>query len=159
MQLPKTAGIVITTKNRKEELRVALQSAFRQTIQPELMVVDDGSTDGTSEMVRSEFPRVILHHFEQSKGCIVRRNDGARLAKCDVIFSIDDDAAFGVSEVVEQTLIEFDSPRVGAVAIPYSDVKKDGLVRQKAPDREGIWVTDRYIGTAHAVRRDVFLKL
>ena len=45
------------------------------------------------------------------------------------------------------------------MAIPYSDVNKDGVVRQKAPDREGIWVTDRYIGTAHAVRRDVFLKL
>lgn len=159
MEIHKAAGVVITTKNRKEELRVALRSAFRQTIQPEILVVDDGSTDGTAEMVRTEFPRAILHHFEQSKGYIVRRNEGARLAKSEVIFSIDDDAAFAAPEVVEQTLAEFDSPRVGAVAIPYSDVNKDRVVRQKAPDRERIWVTDRYIGTAHAVRRDVFLKL
>jgi GT2 family glycosyltransferase len=30
---------------------------------------------------------------------------------------------------------------------------------QKAPDREAVWVADTFIGTAHAIRRDVFLKL
>ena len=31
------------------------------------------------------------------------------------------------------------------------------VVRQRAPDPSAVWVTDRFIGTAHAVRRDVFL--
>ncbi len=77
----------------------------------------------------------------------------------DVIFSIDDDAAFTSQRIVQQVLAEFNDPRVGAVAIPYADVNRDGMERQRTPDQLQIWVTDRFIGTAHAVRRDVFLKL
>ena len=153
------ASVVITTKNRKEELRVALRSAFEQTAQPEVMVMDDGSTDGTADMVRAEFPKALLQHFNESKGYIVRRNEGAKLATGDVIFSIDDDAEFSTARVIEQTLAEFDDPRIGAVAIPYIEPHKANRLAQQAPDRTTVWVTDRFIGTAHAVRRDVFLKL
>jgi glycosyltransferase involved in cell wall biosynthesis len=153
------ASVLITTRNRKEELREALRSASAQTAQPEVLVIDDGSTDGTSEMVRADFPAVVLHRREGSKGCIVRRNDGARLARGDVLFSIDDDAAFSTSQVVEQTLREFNDPRIGAVAIPYIEPHKGNRVMQKTPDAETVWITDRFIGTAHALRRDIFLKL
>ena len=104
--MPLTASIVITTKNRKEELRLALRSAVTQSGQPEIIVLDDGSTDGTAELVRVEFPQVTLHRFEESKGLVVRRNEGARLAAGDVIFSIDDDAMFSTPRIVEQTLGE-----------------------------------------------------
>jgi glycosyltransferase involved in cell wall biosynthesis len=153
------ASVVITTRNRKEELRVALRSAFAQTAQPEVLVMDDGSNDGTAEMVRSEFPNVVLHRFVESKGLIVRRNEGARLATRDIVFSIDDDAEFSTPKVVEQTMREFDDPRIGAVAIPYIEPHKDNRLLQKAPDEKTVWITDRFIGTAHAVRRDLFLKL
>lgn len=155
----KHTTIVITTKNRKEELRAALGSAFKQSAKPEVLVMDDGSTDGTAEMVRREFPEAILHHFNESKGLIVRRNEGARLATGEIIFSIDDDAEFSTPHVIEQTLLEFADPRIGAVAIPYIEPHKDNRLMQKAPDRQNAWITDRFIGTAHALRRDIFLKL
>jgi glycosyltransferase involved in cell wall biosynthesis len=150
---------LITTRNRKEELRAALLSAFEQTGHPEVLVIDDGSTDGTADMVRAEFPEAVLHRCEESRGLIVRRNEGARLAKGEVIFSIDDDAAFSTPHVVEQTLRDFVDPRIGAIAIPYLEPHKDKHLLQKAPDRESVWITDRFIGTAHALRRDIFLKL
>jgi glycosyltransferase involved in cell wall biosynthesis len=153
------ASVVITTKSRKEELRVALRSVFFQTAQPEVVVIDDGSTDGTAEMVRNEFPKTVLHRFIESKGYIVRRNEGARLATGDVIFSIDDDAEFSTPQVIEQALMGFEDPRIGAVAIPYIEPHKDNRLMQQAPDLENVWISDRFIGTAHALRRDVFLKL
>lgn len=153
------ASIVITTRNRKEELRTVLRSAQCQTVQPEMIVIDDGSTDGTSDMVRGEFPEATLHRFDQSRGLIVRRNNGALLAQGKVIFSIDDDAAFSTPRVLEQTLTEFDSPRIGAVAMPYIEPQKGNRVLQRAPSRDGLWLTDTFIGTAHALRRDLFLKL
>jgi glycosyltransferase involved in cell wall biosynthesis len=153
------ATVVITTKNRKEELRGALQSACRQTASPEIIVMDDGSTDGTAEMVRAEFPGVTLHSFHESKGYIIRRNEAACLASGEVIFSIDDDAVFSTSEVVEQTLCEFDVDRIGAVAIPYIEPRKDNVIRQHAPDRASEWVCADFIGTSHALRREVFLSL
>lgn len=153
------ATVVITTKNRKEELRQAIRSALDQDVPVEVLVIDDGSTDGTSAMVRQEFPSVRLERAEVSRGLIVQRNHGAQLAAGPVIFSIDDDAAFTTPHIVRHTLAEFDHPRIGAVAIPFINVKQDQVVRQKAPNTNEIYVSASYIGTAHAVRRDLFRKL
>jgi GT2 family glycosyltransferase len=81
------------------------------------------------------------------------------LARGDIIVSIDDDALFISPNTVAQTLRAFDHPRIGAVAIPYVEPKKSIEVFQRAPDSEAIYATDTFIGTAHAVRKDIFLKL
>ena len=153
------ATIVITTKDRKDDLRTALQSAVNQTASVEVLVIDDGSTDGTAAMVQSEFPSVRLHREERSAGLIVRRNQAARLATGSILFSIDDDAEFTSPHVVAQTLEEFAHPDVGAVAIPYVDVRKSPEVKQQAPDDNAIYCTALFRGTAHALRRKLFLKL
>jgi GT2 family glycosyltransferase len=153
------AAIVITTHNRREELRRALTSAVRQTGDHEILVFDDGSSDGTAEMVREEFPGVRVHREPAAVGLIVARNRAARLVDAPVIVSIDDDAEFGAPDTVEQTLRDLDAPGIGAVAIPHLDVNKDGRQAPQAPDRQAVWVTSVFVGTAHALRRDVFQAL
>src|SRR5262249_42652174 len=64
-------SVVISTRNRCDDLRKALASCIRQTIVPEILVMDDGSTDGTAEMVRAEYPAVMLHQSAASRGYIV----------------------------------------------------------------------------------------
>jgi glycosyltransferase involved in cell wall biosynthesis len=140
-------------------LRAAISSALRQSGAPEVIVIDDGSTDGTAQMVAAEFPTVRLIRHEESRGLIVRRNEGAKLAAGEIIFSIDDDAAFSTPAIVAQTLREFDDKRIGAVAIPYLEPHKENRLMQQSPDTNRIWITSHFIGTAHALRRDVFLKL
>jgi glycosyltransferase involved in cell wall biosynthesis len=151
--------IVIITKNRKEELVPAIESSLAQTAAAEVLVLDDASTDGTPELVRERFPQVHYERTSESFGYIVQRNRGAAIAKTPVIVSIDDDAAFPSPRTVEQTLAEFDHPRIGAVAIPYINVLKDETVNQKAPDDRRIYLRDSFVGTAHALRRDLFLGL
>jgi glycosyltransferase involved in cell wall biosynthesis len=153
------ATVLITTRNRCDELRNALRSAAGQSAPVELLVIDDGSSDGTPAMLRQEFPdaRVIRH--DESRGLIVRRNEGVRAARGNIVFSIDDDAAFSTPHVVRQTLAEFSDDRIGAVAMPYIDVNRDQAVKQRAPADGEVYATDRFIGTAHAVRRDVFLQV
>lgn len=153
-----SATILITTKNRKEELAAALETCVTQSAPCEVLVIDDGSTDGTSDMVRDRFPSVRVVRHEQSAGYIVRRNQGAELARSPIVVSIDDDAAFPNRETIAQTLSEFDSPRIGAVAIPFINVRQSETVYQRAPDADRTYVAATYIGTAHALRRDVFLK-
>ena len=154
-----SATIVVVTKNRKEELREALRSATQQSGSVEVLVVDDGSTDGTSEMVTREFPAVRLIRAPESRGYIRQRNFGAEQARSPVIVSIDDDAEFTSTDAVAITLAEFDHPRIAAVAMPFIQERRGDEVLQRAPSDEGTWVTNIYIGTAHAVRRDVFLAL
>src|SRR5215470_2415873 len=95
------ASVVITTKNRCGELVDAVRSAVNQSVAVEVLVIDDGSTDGTAEVIRSEFPMVRVERSGTSLGCVVQRNRAAQLATGEVIFSIDDDAYFPSSHTVE----------------------------------------------------------
>lgn len=156
---PIHATVVITTKNRKEDLCRSIASALSQTVSPKVLVVDDGSTDGTYELVRRKFSQVQIHRSETSLGLIVQRNRAARMVETPILVSIDDDAVFSTHTVMEATLHEFNHPRVKAVAIPFVDINRSPIVRQKAPSANGVYVTNCYIGTAHALRRDLFLAL
>lgn len=152
------ATVVISTKNRRDELRVALASCVIQTANPEILVIDDGSDDGTSDMVKAEFPQVRLITHDRSEGYIARRNLGAELAMGDVVFSIDDDAEFSTPHVVEQTMADFDDPRIAVVAIPLIEPNYDDRRLQWPPDRDATWICNTFKGTAYAVRRDLFLQ-
>lgn len=153
------ATVVIVTRNRKADLRRAIQSALIQDVRCEVLVLDDASSDGTPALVREEFPGVRLVAAERSSGYIVQRNRGARLAKGDVIVSLDDDAEFSTPSVVRQTLSDFSDPRIAAVSIPHQDVLISPELKTPATPGPGRWVVAGYVGTAHAVRRGVFLQL
>jgi GT2 family glycosyltransferase len=155
-----SATIAITTKDRRDDLRRALGSAFAQTADVEVLVIDDGSTDGTAAMVEAEFPEAVVHRSEQSLGLIAQRNRAAELATAPVLVSIDDDAELVSPRTVEHTVAELEHPRVGAVAIPHVDVSKGAsTVLPLPPDNGRVYATVSYVGTAHALRRDLFLEL
>jgi glycosyltransferase involved in cell wall biosynthesis len=153
------AAVVIPTFNRKDYLRKAIQSALAQTVPVELVVMDDGSTDGTAEMMAAEFPSIIYERHPGPNGPSFLRNRGSALATAPILFPIDDDSEFESNRTVEQTLAEFNHPRIGAVGIPFINVRIDQTVHQRAPLDAGIQVVQSYVGAAHALRRDLFLKL
>ena len=62
------ASMVIPTRNRKDLLGRMIRSALAQTVPVEVIVMDDGSTDGTQEMVRREFPQVRYYELGKAKG-------------------------------------------------------------------------------------------
>lgn len=152
------ATILITTRNRREELRRAIASVLEQRAVAEVLVVDDGSSDGTREMVEREFPSVRVHRSEEACGYIVQRNRGVGLASAPVVVVMDDDAVFSSPTTVEQTLADFDHPRVGAVAIPHVDVGVQNGVRTRRAGAGDALVTSEFVGTAVALRRDAFLQ-
>jgi glycosyltransferase involved in cell wall biosynthesis len=151
--------VIITTKDRSGELANALRSATRQHGDIEVLVVDDGSTDGTADLVRRDFPSARLERSERSLGYLPQRNRAATLTTADILVSIDDDAVFSTDDVVAQTVRDFDDPRIGAVAIPYVESRRSRNVRQKAPDGNGIMIAREFRGTAYAIRRDLFIRL
>jgi len=153
------ASIVIPTRNRIEELRELLQSIVKQSVPVEVHVMDDGADDATAEMIRLQFPSTNYHRLGTSRGPAYQRNRGIELASCNVIFPVDDDTLFVSPFTIQQTVSEFDHPRIGAVAMPYINIRRDQVVRQKSPVGKEIYVTFAFVGAAHAIRRDVFLKL
>ncbi|MEM1355068.1 MAG: glycosyltransferase [Planctomycetota bacterium] len=150
------ATVVLATFNRKDELRKAIQSSLDQTVPVEVIVLDDGSTDGTPDMVRAEFPQVRLYQDGVKLGPNRNRHRGIELATAPVVFPIDDDAQFLSPHTVEQTLGDFDDPLIGVVAVPFHEVDED-VDKQAPPDTEHCYVSPRYIGCCVAMRREVFL--
>lgn len=151
--------VVIITRDRKDELRNAVRSALGQEACTEVLVLDDGSRDGTSEMLRDEFPAVRVVRFDDDADVAVRRNDAAGLASGEVIVSIDDDAVFSTPHIVAETLRDLDDPRIGAVAMPYIDVGISPDVKQRAPEPTEQWVSTIFRATAYAIRRDVLVEI
>jgi GT2 family glycosyltransferase len=128
-------------------------------VRVEIIVVDDAANDEVQRMTRVGFSGVRYLRLGKSKGPAFQRNRGVELATSEIVFPLDDDSLFISPYTVEQTLAEFDHPRIGAVGIPYVNVNHDPRVLQAAPRDGAIHVTYGFVGAAHAVRRDVFLKV
>ncbi len=88
-------SVVIPTHNRREILEKALHALFNQTYPAdsyEIVIVDDGSTDGTGEMIDAlKAPCEIRYVYQEQKGPAGARNVGIRMAKGDTIIFIDSD--------------------------------------------------------------------
>lgn len=150
------ASVIITTKDRKPDLAKAVESSLRQKGSLEVIIIDDGSTDGTAEFVRQKYPSVRLIHHERSLGYVLRRNQAAEKAQADIIFSIDDDAEFSNENIVMDILRDFDVPEIAAVAIPFVNVNRRNDCEQQLSDSDSCWITNGFIGTAYAIRANVF---
>ncbi len=82
----------ILSFNRKDELRFTLTKVFEQDYKNiEVIVVDNASSDGTREMVKSEFPNVVLIELEKNIG-IAGWNRGFEIAKGEYVLVLDDDS-------------------------------------------------------------------
>jgi len=84
-------SIIIPTRNRAALLPAAIDSVLSQTLQDfELIVVDDGSTDTTKEIVRDYGSRITCLRIEPS-GPSAARNRGIASARADLIAFLDSD--------------------------------------------------------------------
>lgn len=86
-------SIVIPTYNRDAFIRETIQSVLDQTVEHfEIIVVDDGSTDNTGNIVRGMRDSRIQYHWFQKQGCpAFPRNRGIELSKGDYIAFLDSD--------------------------------------------------------------------
>ena len=88
---PPIVSVVIPTYNRAEWLGNTLRSVLKQTfIDFELIVVDDGSTDDTENVVQS-FPRVQYVRLQENRGVSGARNTGLSRAVGRYICFLDSD--------------------------------------------------------------------
>jgi len=86
-----TITVAIAVFNGCRTIQATLDSVLRQTLPPdEILVIDDGSTDDTSSLVRAYTPRVTLVQ-QENKGVAATRNTLAGLAKGDLIAFVDSD--------------------------------------------------------------------
>lgn len=82
----------ILSYNRKDELRNTLQKVYEQSYRNiEVIVVDNASSDGSPQMVKKEFPGVILIKLDKNIG-IAGWNEGFKVANGEFVLVLDDDS-------------------------------------------------------------------
>ena len=86
----------ITTRNRLEDLKVTLNTLlpFIKNNDFEVVVIDDASTDGTSDFINENYPEIKLKRNSASLGLIANRNWMLNNTTAQYAISLDDDAHF-----------------------------------------------------------------
>ncbi|QIF04482.1 glycosyltransferase family A protein [Roseimicrobium sp. ORNL1] len=160
-------SIIIPTYNRIEYLKATLDSVWQQTFQDfEVIVVDDGSTDGTAAYLSSLEGKVSL--IQQSNaGPGAARNRGAEAARGEyVVFLDSDDLWFPWTlELTAEIINSVGRPSfISGRILPFSDpaelqhVSAQPLQYRHHPDYLSAGSTLPFAGScAMIVRRDTFM--
>ena len=86
-------SVIILNWNGRKIIGNCLKSVFQQAVPPhEVIVVDNGSTDGSQEFVKTRFRQARLVELKANKGFAEGNNQGIRKASSDWVFVLNNDA-------------------------------------------------------------------
>jgi glycosyltransferase involved in cell wall biosynthesis len=131
--LPKIT-VYIVTKNRLSQLKDAIKSVEAQTYRDfALIVVDDGSTDGTGDYLRAYNPSFDYRFFrnETSVGAPKSRNAAINNAEGEFITGLDDDDTFLPNRL--QEFITAWKPDVAAIGAEDLLITDSKIIRWRKP--------------------------
>lgn len=118
-------SVIIPCFNREHLLGRAIESVLRQSFDEfELLIVDDGSTDGTRELVqRFEDPRIEYIRHETNRGASAARNTGIKRSDGEFVAFLDSDDAWLESKLEKQlAAFEAGPSRLGVVYTTFRKV-------------------------------------
>ncbi|HEY2646982.1 MAG TPA: glycosyltransferase family 2 protein [Candidatus Acidoferrales bacterium] len=119
-------SIVIATYNQEGFIRQAVESALLQGHpSAEIIVVDDGSKDGTADVLNTFGDSIIFAKLPENQGAVAARNHGATLASGQYLVFLDgDDALMPKALEVYARIIAARSPKIifGRSALCYGSI-------------------------------------
>jgi glycosyltransferase involved in cell wall biosynthesis len=120
-------SVVLPLFNQAPFIERALKSIFSQTVPPqEIIVIDDGSTDGGADLVDDLQDSRIRLCRQQNRGVSGARNRGVALAQSDLIAFLDPDDAWEPRFLEVISILQQKFPQAGAFSAAYRIVKPDG---------------------------------
>ncbi|HEY2523390.1 MAG TPA: glycosyltransferase [Streptosporangiaceae bacterium] len=107
--------VVVATRNRRPGLCRTLEHLTALPEQPPIVVVDNGSTDGTADAVRRSFPRVEVVALRRNLGAHAR-NHGVRRARTPYVALSDDDSWWEPGALTRAVTVLEACPQAGVIA-------------------------------------------
>jgi glycosyltransferase involved in cell wall biosynthesis len=121
-------SVVVTTHNQCPYIGAALDSVFAQTVQPlEVIVVDDGSTDGTRDMLDAYGDRIALV-LQDNRGVAAARNAGVARATGKLVAFLDGDDVWSPGKLELQTDVATAFPSAGLIAVEGYEFDETGVI-------------------------------
>ena len=166
-------AVYISAFNEERGIGEKIRNLLEQDYQGPypIVVANDGSSDGTADVVRSfGDPRIVLHDFKKNRGKATMQNEiGPTLRQDIVIFS--DATAAWPKDAISKITRNFADPEVGCVAVDLLFVsKRNGIVER---GQSAYWKYERFLrkygalvktnivtsGATYAIRRSLFSQI
>ena len=167
--MPKVS-IITPTYNRASLIPDAIKSVLKQSYKDwELIIIDDGSTDNTKEVVRPYLTdsRITYLKNESNLGISKNRNKGISLSKGEYVAMIDSDDIWLDSEKLsKQVAFLDDNTEFGIVGTQITAIDKDGKILKPFPAyevedkniRQKILLRNQFAQSSILIRRSVLNK-
>lgn len=166
-------SVVIPLYNKEMSILMTIQSVISQSYMDfELLIIDDGSTDGGGAIAAS-YPDTRIRVINKENGGVCSaRNRGIQEAKGDYIALLDADDQWDVRYLEEQMRLIRDFPKAAMWGINFAELEHGQLIRRletglpnayrgyvenyfQMPNR----VSDLFCSSSVVIRRDVFDKV
>jgi len=158
-------SVIIPTYEEEKYIERCLKSLTNQTLSREhyeIIVVDANSKDKTVEIARKYADKVII---QKSSGVGGARNDGAKIARSEIIATTDADAILP-KHWLERIVFDFESKDIVAVFGPIIPIENKfkynfllGLFNNLARISAKLKIFYATVGSNIAFKRDIFLKI
>ena len=127
----KKVSVIIPAYNGDRYISEAIDSVLAQTYTNyEIIIVDDGSTDNTSQVVQSYRDRVY-YIYQENQGVAVSRNLGLRVSQGEYIAFLDQDDIFFPDKLAKQISCFEQHPEAGIVHSGWQRINYSGKTRGK----------------------------
>ena len=153
-------SIIVPTWNCGPYLRPCLHSLLNQSVDAEVIVVDDASEDETREILVEFADRVRLVRHEEQRGANAARNTGLRYSTGDFVVMADADNQYSAKWLERLLEVMLSSPEIGLAYCGFSRLAEDGSERGFAShpwNPRTLWY-DNYIDMPSLVRRSALPK-
>lgn len=120
-------SVIIPTYNRSPMLKEAICSVLSQTYHDlEVLVVDDGSSDDTAEVVQNFDDQRVRYLYQENSGRSAARNHGMKVATGDFLSLLDDDDYYFPHKLACQIAYLEANSDVDMVASGFQSVNRHG---------------------------------
>jgi GT2 family glycosyltransferase len=154
-----TVSIMITTRDRIEDLKRTLK--VLSTLNPppdEILITADGCTDGTTDVVESEFPNAKVIVNEGSLGSVASRDRMMRSARGDLVLALDDDSYPEQLDCIARIVPLFEQrPKLAVLHFPQRTDEYPETLTQTDFGSEHL--TRSFSNSGAVLRRSTYLQL
>ncbi len=142
-------SVIIPLYNKEREIGGTIRSILAQTLQPaEIVVVDDGSTDGSAEIVRQIASPLIRLIQQPNAGECAARNRAIAESKSEYIALLDADDEWEPGFLAEIAAMIEEFPGCGVYCTGFNIVSHEGVFPALSPTRRGV-VDNFFRDSAH----------
>jgi GT2 family glycosyltransferase len=110
-------SVIIVNWNTKQLLRDCISSVYEHSddIDYEIIVIDNASTDGSTEMVKADFPQVVLIENPDNRGFATANNQGIAIAKGRYVLLLNSDTVVLNDAIANTVRFADENPKTAVI--------------------------------------------